>query len=245
MTVAPLLAAAVGALAFWASTPAPPRPALTAAPSRIVLDGRAKATVHVAAPRGTEVIDVTLAPYVLDLRGRPRLAGSNHAPGWVVARPSRLRVGASGATVTLTSRPPGGAAPGDRPFALVLTTARTDHRGVAVRLRVGVFVLARVPGKVVRRLVIGPLRVRRAGRTPVLELVIRNSGNVAERLASGRLVLVVRRRGRTLARLRPSARELLPRSRALVDSAYLGRLRGAVTVQVRLGAFSRLYSVRL
>lgn len=245
MTVVPLLAAVAGALAFTAGAPAPPRPALAVAPSRIVLDGRAKATVRVTAPRGAEVINVTLAPYALDLRGRPRLTGVNHAPDWVVARPSRLRVDAAGATVTLTSRPPRGAAPGDRPFALVLTTGRADRRGVAVRLRVGVFVLAHVPGKVVRKLMIGPLQVRRPSRIPVLELTIRNSGNVAERLAPGRLVLVLRRRGRVVARLRPAARELLPHSLALVDSAYRGRLRGAATVQVRLGAFSHVYPVRL
>ena len=229
MTVAPLFVAVGGALAFTVSAPAPPRPALTASPSRIVLNGAAKATVHLIAPRGAAVVDVTLTPYVLDLRGRPRLDGAQHAPGWVVARPSRLRVGAKGASVTLTSRPAPGTAPGDRPFALVLTTARTNQRGVAVRLRVGVFVLARVPGKVVRKLVIGPLKVRRPGRAPVLELTIRNSGNVAERLAPGRLVLVCAAEGGSSPGCVPwagSCSRTAARSSALhIAVGYVGRRR--------------------
>jgi hypothetical protein len=245
VTTAPLLAAVVGALGLSAGAPAPPRPALTASPSRIVLAGTATANVRVSAPRGAQIVDVSLAPYVLDLRGRPRLAGPTRAPSWVLARPARLRLRGKGAVVTLLSRPPRGAAPGDRPFALVLTTAPAHRRGVDVRLRVGVFVLARVPGKVVRKLVIGPLRVRRAGGRPMLDLAIRNSGNVAERIAAGRLVLEVATHGRVVARLRPSARELLPHSRALVGAAFRGRLRGPATVQVRLGAFSHLYRIQL
>ncbi len=167
LVAAPAIAVA---LALAATATAPPRPALTASPGRVVLDGAARAEVHVAAPRGVEVVDVALAPYALDLRGRPRLGGDARAPRWVSARPARLRVGPQGARVTLTATPPRGAAPGDRPFALVLTT-RSPHRGtVAVRLRIGVLVVAHVPGKVARRLVVGPLRVRPAGRTRLLEL---------------------------------------------------------------------------
>ena len=237
--------AAAVALALAAIAPAPPRPALTASPGRVVLDDSANAEVHVAAPRGVELVDVALAPYTLDLRGRPHLGGAGRTPRWVTARPSSLRVGARGANVTLSATPPRGAAPGDRPFALVLTTRGTRGRGVAVRLRIGVLVLAHVPGEVVRRLVIGPLHVRRAGRTRLLELAIRNAGNVVERLASGRVVLVVLWRGHVVARLRPPGRELLPHSRALVSARFRGTLRGQATVRVTLGAFVHLYAVRL
>ena len=245
MTGASLLAAAAGALALTAGAPAPPRPALTASPSRVVLDGAAGAKVRVAAPRGVQVVDVALAPYALDLRGRPRLAGAARAPRWVSARPKSLRVGPKGAVVRLTAAPPRGAAPGDRPFALVLTTRPARGKHVAVRLRIGVLVVARVPGKVVRRLVIGPLHVRRAGRARVLELAIRNAGNVTERLAPGRLALLVLHRGRVVARLRPPGRELLPHGRGLVTSRFRGSLRGPATVRVSLGAFSHVYAVRL
>lgn len=232
-------------LALAATAPAPPRPALTASPGRVVLDGAARAEVHVAAPRGAEVVDVALTPYALDLRGHPRLTGAARAPRWVSARPSRLRVGPKGARVTLSAAPPRGAAPGDRPFALVLTT-RSRHGGsVAVRLRIGVLVVAHVPGKVARRLVIGPLRVRRAGRTRLLDLAIRNAGNVMERLAPGRVVLAVLRHGRVVARLRPPGRQLLPHGRALVSVRFRGALRGPATVRVTLGTFTHLYPVHL
>ena len=208
--------AAAVALALAATAPAPPRPALTASPGRVVLDGAARAEVHVAAPRGVELVDVALAPYALDLRGRPRLGGAARAPRWVSVRPARLRVGRAGAHVTLAATPPRGAAPGDRPFALVLTT-RSPHGGsVAVRLRIGVLVVAHVPGKVARRLVIGPLRVRPAGRTRLLELAIRNAGNVMERLAPGRVVLrgaSARPRRRATPSCRPRAPPTRPRTR--------------------------------
>jgi hypothetical protein len=112
-------------------------------------------------------------------------------------------------------------------------------------LRIGVLVVAHVPGKVARRLVIGPLRVRRAGRTRLLDLAIRNAGNVMERLAPGRVVLAVLRHGRVVVRLRPPGRQLLPHGRALVSVRFRGALRGRATVRVTLGAFTHLYPVRL
>ena len=141
------------ALALAAVAPAPPRPALTASPGRVVLHGAARATVHVAAPRGTELVDVALAPYALDLRGRPHLGGAARAPRWVSAHPASLRVGRSGAVVTVSAAPPHGTAAGDRPFALILTTRAARGGSVAVRLRIGVLVVAHVPGRVTRRLV--------------------------------------------------------------------------------------------
>ena len=249
MTGASLIVAASAsavALALSAAAPAPPRPALTASPGRVLLDGKAKAEVHVTARHGSELVDVALAPYALDLRGRPRLGGATRAPRWVSARPARLRVGAKGAVVRLTAAPPRGARAGDRPFALVLTTRSSRGRDrVSVRLRIGVLVVAHVPGKVVRRLVIGPLRVRRAKRTRILELAIRNAGSVVERIPHGRLVLALRRHGHAVARLRPVGREILPHSRALVSSGFRGRLRGPVTVRVSYGTFVHSYTVRL
>jgi hypothetical protein len=236
---------AAASLALGAVAPALPRPALTASPGRVVLDGVASAEVRVAAPRGFELVDVTLAPYALDLRGRPRLGGAARAPRWVSARPPSLNVGPKGAVVTLTAAPPRGAAPGDRPFALVLTTHRPLRHGLRLRLRIGVLVIAHVPGRAVRRLVIGPLHVRRVGRARILELAIRNAGNVTERLAPGRLVLTVLRRGRAVARLRPPSRQLLPHSRALVASRFRGLLHGPAAVRVTLGSFAHLYPLRL
>ena len=167
VTGASLLVAAPAtavALALAAVAPAPPRPALTASPGRVVLDGAARATVHVAAPRGTELVDVALAPYALDLRGHPRLGGAARAPRWVSARPASLRVGPKGAVVTLAAGAAsrsGAGRPAVRPRPH--DAERHTAHGVAVRLRIGVLVLAHVPGRAVRRLVIGPL-ARSPGR---------------------------------------------------------------------------------
>jgi hypothetical protein len=242
VTAASLL---VAAAASFVVAPAPPRPALTASPGRVLLDGPARAEVRVAGPRGLELVDVTLAPYALDLRGRARLGGAARAPRWVSAHPSSLSVGPKGAFVTLVAAPPHGATPGDRPFALVLTTHKSGGDGIALRLRIGVLVIARVPGRAVRRLVIGPLRVRRAGHAHILELAIRNAGNITERLAPGRLVLTVLRRGRVVARLRPPARQLLPHGRALVAARFRGPHLGRVAIRVTLGSFAHLYPLRL
>jgi hypothetical protein len=147
--------------------------------------------------------------------------------------------------VRLAAAPPKGAVPGDRPFALVLTTRGRPGSGVALRLRIGVFVLARVPGKAVRRLVVGPLRARHVRGARILELTIRNAGNVTEHLRPRALVLAVLWRGRVIARLRPPGRELLPRSRALVATRFAGRVRGLASVRVTLGSFVHRYPLRL
>lgn len=216
--------------------------ALTVAPARVVLDGAAKGEVRVATTRGVAVVDAVFAPYALDLRGRPRLSDAPRAPRWVSAWPTRLKVGPSGAVVRLAATPPRGAPPGDHPFALVLTTRSPGGRSVVVRLRIGVLVIAHVPGRIVRRLVIGPLR---AGRARTLELTIRNAGNVVERLARGELVLALLRRGRVVAHLRPPPRQLLPHSRALVVARLPRSLHGPATVRVSFGSFVHRYPVRV
>ena len=115
-----------------------------------------------------------------------------------------------------------------------------------MRLRIGVLVLAHVPGPTVRRLVIGPLNVRRVGRARVLELAIRNAGNITERLAPGRA-----RRSRCSATdtsSRVCARPAVSSCRTAARSSrrrFRGALRGPATVRVTLGDFSHLYAVRL
>ena len=120
--------------------------------------------MHVAARHGSELVDVALAPYALDLRGRPRLGGAARAPRWVSARPARLRVGAEG-----SSREAGGRSASRRSSRRPAVRPRPHdpaaHGATVSRSGCGSACssLAHVPGKAVRRLVIGPLRVRRGG----------------------------------------------------------------------------------
>jgi hypothetical protein len=119
-------------------------------------------------------------------------------------------------------------------------------------MRLGVVVVVRVPGRIVHRLVPLSLRVRRAGPLRVLELLVANKGNVTEVLDRGCAIVTLRRRGQVLARLRPPARQLLPRTSGLVEARYAGRVRGRLVARIDFAARKpclrtrgRAFSIRL
>jgi hypothetical protein len=98
-------------------------------------------------------------------------------------------------------------------------------------MRVGVRVVIRVPGAIVRRLRIERLRIAPRRR---LEVTLVNAGNVTEELARGRLWVELRRAGRPLARLYAPRRELLPHGRAVVSFTYPRRVSRASTAVVTI-----------
>ena len=209
---------------------APPIVSLSATPSRLLVDAHGTTRVEVA-NAGRSAIRVTAAPdgLALDLRGRPTLRGAT-AARWLHVAPRELSLlpGRS-STLTVRSSAPTTAEPGDHHAVLLLTTRPLARGGVGVRMRVGVRVVIRVPGPVVRRLRIERLRVLRDRQ---LEVTLANAGNVTEELARGRLRVELRRAGRLLARLHAPRRELLPHARAVVSFGYPRRVRGAVTAVV-------------
>jgi hypothetical protein len=101
----------------------------------------------------------------------------------------------------------------------------------------------------VRRLDARALTVRRDGSVRLLELRLRNRGNVTERLGSDGLRLSLIRGGRKLTSLRPARRELLPHSAGIATFTYRGRLRGTVLARVELRppvkGPQRTFSIRL
>ena len=116
-------------------------------------------------------------------------------------------------------------------------------------MRVGVVVVVRAPGTVVRRLVLRGLRVRRARGGRILELSVVNHGNVTESFDRGRVWISVRR-GDVRTRLRADARMLRPRTAGVVQLPYRGGLRGWVTVRAEIdtgtvGRIRRTFRVRL
>jgi hypothetical protein len=117
---------------------------------------------------------------------------------------------------------------------VLLTTRPLGVRHVRVRLRVGVVVVLRVRGRIVRRLDARALAVRGHGPMRRLELRLVNRGNVTERLGGDGLRLCLLRDGRKLATLRPASRELLAHSAGIAVFAYRGRLRGDVLARVEL-----------
>lgn len=218
------------------------RPALglTATPARVALTGSSRATVRVTNPGSRQVVvDVDRAGFALDLRGRPRVVakgGQRGAVPWLTARPRRfeLRPGTSRA-LTISARLPRKVEPGDHDALVLLTTRPRQGGAVGVRMRIGLVVVVRAPGRVVRRLEVRGLRVRRSRRGRLLEIHVANRGNVTERLGRGQVRLVLRR-GAVAARLRPVSRELRPRTHGIVQAPYRGPLRGWLSARAEIAS---------
>jgi hypothetical protein len=76
-------------------------------------------------------------------------------------------------------------------------------------------------------------------------VVRRTAGNGDARMAPTTLRIVLRRRGRVLATLRPVPRELLPGARGIVEAAYPSGVRGRVTATVELAGRRAVFPLRL
>ena len=250
-----LLAALVLAPASaGASTTRPPL-GLTATPAHVALAGFGRAMVRVANPGASPVVvDVARAGFALDLRGRPKVVsrgGARAASSWLTVRPPRfvLAAGAS-RSLMLSSRLPSRVEPGDHDALVLLTTRPRRGSGVLVRMRIGIVVVVRAPGRIVRRLSLGPLRVRRERGARILELDVRNRGNVTESLERGDVGLTLRR-GSAEIRVRAEPRDLRPRTGGIVQFRYRGALQGWATATARItgkpgrAAVSRTYRVKL
>jgi len=232
-----LLAALVLAPASaGASTTRPPL-GLTATPAHVALTGFGRATVRVTNPGASPVVvDVGRAGFALDLRGRPKVVsrGGARAASWLTVRPPRF-VLAAGASLSLTvsSRLPRRVEPGDHDALVLLTTRPRRGSGVLVRMRIGIVVVVRAPGRIVRRLSLGPLRVRRERGSRILELDVRNRGNVTESLERGDVGLTLRR-GSAEIRVRAEPRDLRPRTGGIVQFRYRSALQGWATATARI-----------
>jgi hypothetical protein len=230
---------------------------LVASPARVTLSGSGRATVQVTNSGSRRVqINVRLAGFALDLRGRPRIVRRVGTPRtattWLTVRPRTLSIApGKKAWLTIASSVPRRARSGDHNALVLLTTRPIRGARVAVRMRLGVIVVVRAPGQIARQLELRRLRVRRAGRTRRLELLVANRGNVTEVLERKRVTIVLRRAQRIVARVQPTARELLPQTSGLVLARYAGRVRGRVTAVVELSsgpggrALRREFHIRL
>jgi hypothetical protein len=244
------LAAPVAALALAGGGPTAVV-SLSASPARVALAGGAGATIALRNV-GRSSLSVTASPdgFALDLHGRPELvsrAARRGAATWLSVRPRRVALAPGAkALVRVASTVPRGAEPGDH-HAVVLFATRATHAGrVGVRMRVGVRVVVRVPGSVVRKLAIRSLHVRRRGRTRLLDIGLANLGNVTEALAPGRVIVTLLVRGRVTVRVRTQRRELLPHSFGIATGRYFGALRGRLLARVEVGRGGRrMFWIRL
>ena len=214
-----------------ASAGAPRRSGLVVWPARATVTAGSSAILHVANhTRATVALSVRAMGLALDLRGAPRLVRSSAGTALVSVRAARVvvRPGAVG-SIGVRVAPGRGLGSGDRPALVLLAARSAGGAGIGVQVRIGVPIEVRVPGVIRRRLVLGSLRVH--GRR--LELVVRNGGNVTERLARGSVVVEVWRGVRRLATLQPRPRDLFPQARGLAEFRLPASLHGRARVVVR------------
>jgi hypothetical protein len=220
-----------------------PRVALSVSPARLAVAGPGSRTIKLRND-GVEqvVVDAT----------RRTLGRQTAAKTWLQLVPAHLmlRSGES-AILTVRVRPPRRAEPGDHRVLVLLTTRPLRSGRVNVQVRLGVRIRMVVPGRIVRRVTLGGLRVHRRHDARFMFVSAANRGNVTVRLR-GRVTALLVRHGRQLARLSPAARRaLLPGARAVLALRYRGRVRGRViaVVQIRLGSGIRIverrYRIRL
>jgi hypothetical protein len=229
---------------------------LVAVPSHLTLDGTSRASVRVT-NSGTKSVEVVAsrAGFALDLRGRPLIARSYEARSaaqWLTFRPERFALAPrSSISLVVSSKLPRRAEPGDHDALVLLTSRPFRNARVAVRVRLGVVVVVRAPGKVVRRLELRALRVARRRYGRALELVIANRGNVTESLRRAHAVVSHARTGRRVATLVARSRELRPRTMGIVEFRLRGRPHGWMTARVVIPAESgrrrlqRTFRIRL
>ncbi|MEP7334229.1 MAG: hypothetical protein ABI717_00480 [Actinomycetota bacterium] len=223
-----------------------PLASLSASPTRIALSGSSRTSVTLtnfgASPAQ---VSVGRGSFTLDLRGRPAVGrpGLRSAQSWLVFRPSALSIAPGGkAELEVAARVPARARPGDHHALLLLLTRPSRVGGVGVRMRLGVRVAVRVPGKVVRRVAVRGLRVRRSGRSRNLDVTLANLGDLIE---TNVVTVVLSARGR-VERVSAEVREVLPRTRAILTARYAGRLRGRVIARVEVdGTARRTFTLRL
>jgi hypothetical protein len=207
--------------------------ALAAAPARLLLPAAETRVVRVLNPgRAAVVVEARPAGYVLDARGRPRIVA---ARSWLEVSPRSVAVPPLGSVpLRVSARVPGRTWPGDHATLLLLTTRPLRRDGVPTRIRIGVVVVVRTPGRIVRRLAVLAARVLHAGSARVLELRVANRGNVDEWLGARRVSVVLRRGGRVRVRLHAGARRFLARSGGVflvrLPPALHGRVLAVVTL---------------
>jgi hypothetical protein len=235
---------------------APPPVALTATPARVQLAGGGRTIVRVTNSGMKRVaVDVSRAGFALDLRGRPRIVpsgGARSAAAWLTLRPPHFTIGPrTSVSLVVTAKLPRRAEPGDHDALALLRTRPIGEGRVAVRLRLGVVVVVRAPGTIVRRLELDGLHVARRGRQRVLELDLVNRGNVTESLDGARAVISRRNSGRPVVTAFANSREVRPRTRGLLTFRCGRGLHGWFTAHVVIppdgvrGRLERTYRIRM
>jgi len=211
---------------------AAPPVGIVVSPPRIVLAaGETQQLQVVNSGSAAAVVTVGTAGYAVSFRGDPRLLRGGAS---LSIRPRTLGIPA-GSTAPVTVSSAVKASPGDR-TAVVLLTSRPGGRGIGVRVRIGVLVVLRGTGGLVRRVV--PLAVRHRGRR--FELLLGNDGNTVEAVTGSAVRVDLVQRGRVVGRAVAEPRELLPRSRGVSLLRLRTHARGVVGARVEVHVGGRI-----
>jgi hypothetical protein len=212
---------------------------LSATPAHMTLLGGVRQTLLVRNDGASSVrLLAARTAFAFDLYGNasvaPRQIPPRSAHAWLAVSPKHLTLapGREGA-LRVVAHPPRGASPGDHQALVLLSASARGGARVAVRARIGVLVLVRVPGRIVRQVVVGRVWARHAHTIAVTAV---NRGNVAERLLPGQVTVSLRRGHRIVEVVRGTARDLLPRSRGILVMRCRTLLRRSVTAVVHIAA---------
>jgi hypothetical protein len=212
----------------------PPALSVSAWPARVVVAAPGSTTVRIGNSGASPVrLVASSRGYALDAFGRPRLRPPG--AGWISVRPARLVVATHRVEeIEVRVERPAGARSGDHAQVLLVSTEPPSRRRLVATLRIGIVVVARVPGRIVHHLGVAHVQARHQGRQTTIELVVANRGNVDEWLVRGRVSVTLLRRGSRPVTLQVAARRLLARSSGIVEATLRGHLRGRLTVVVAL-----------
>jgi hypothetical protein len=213
----------------------PPALSVSAWPARVIVSAPGSTTVHVGNPGRSPVsLIVRSRGYSLDALGRPRFTSA--WPGWLSVWPARLVVHAHAvATVKVTVNRPRGARAGDHAQLLLLSTQPPAGHRVVATLRIGIVVVARVPGRLIHDLAVAGVRAQHHGGQTSVEVAVANRGNMDEWLGRGRVLVTLARRGTKPVTVATAARRLLARTSGVVIARFRrqGSARAFVVVAVR------------
>jgi len=115
----------------------------------------------------------------------------------------------------------------------------------------GIVVVVRTRGRIVRRLELGGVRVARRETGRVLAFIVSNRGNVTETLTGARAVLSRPRSGRRVGTLVASKRDLRPLTSGILEFRLGASAPGRIAVRVVIppepgrDAVQRSYRIRL
>jgi hypothetical protein len=212
-----------------------PHATLSASPAHLVLTPGTRRLVHLEAA-GTRrlAVDARVAGFALDVKGRPRIVPADGARSLLSLAPRSLVVGGRGATLAVAVPRSARASVGDHAAIVLLTAAAPGARGVLVRMRIGLVVSVRIPGRLVHRVLVRGARVVGRGARRRIELVVLNRGNVIEHVDRRSLRVVLVAHGRSVAVLHAERRDLLPRSSGIVTVPCRTGAHGAVVARVEL-----------